>query len=50
MSVGTCAYQMRAAIDDIVLRGYAMPRTWVEASERHQRLYTTRLKRLQHER
>lgn len=44
----TCANQMRKAIDDIVLDKYEMPRSWAEASEKHQLLYTTNLKRLQY--
>ena len=44
----TCARQMRAAIDDIVLGQYTMPQSWSEASERHQLLYTDRPRRLQY--
>jgi O-acetyl-ADP-ribose deacetylase (regulator of RNase III) len=44
-----CAHQMRVAIDDILLGIYTPPSTWAEASERHQLLYTDKLKRLQHE-
>lgn len=44
----TCANQMRKAIDDILLDKYEMPKSWAEASEKHQLLYTTNLKRLQH--
>lgn len=44
----TCAHQVRAAIDDVLLEKYQMPRSWAEASERHQLLYTTKLKRLQY--
>jgi O-acetyl-ADP-ribose deacetylase (regulator of RNase III) len=44
----TCAHQVRAAINDILLKQYRMPQSWAEASERHQLLYTTKLKRLQH--
>jgi O-acetyl-ADP-ribose deacetylase (regulator of RNase III) len=44
----TCAHQVRAAIDDILLAQYRMPQSWAEASERHQLLYTTKLKRLQY--
>jgi O-acetyl-ADP-ribose deacetylase (regulator of RNase III) len=43
----TCAHQVRAAIDDILLKQYRMPQSWAEASERHQLLYTTKPKRLQ---
>jgi O-acetyl-ADP-ribose deacetylase (regulator of RNase III) len=44
----TCAHQVRAAIDDILLGHYEMPRSWAEASERHQLLYTDRPARLQY--
>jgi O-acetyl-ADP-ribose deacetylase (regulator of RNase III) len=44
----TCAHQVRAAINDILLKEYRMPQSWAEASERHQLLYTTKLKRLQY--
>ncbi|HKF59199.1 MAG TPA: Appr-1-p processing protein, partial [Blastocatellia bacterium] len=44
----TCAHQVRAAIDDILLGQYRMPHSWAEASERHQLLYTTKVKRLQY--
>lgn len=43
----TCARQVRAAIDDILLDLYTPPRTWVKASARHQLMYTDRLHRLQ---
>ena len=43
----TCARQVRAAIEDVVLDGYGMPQSWAEASERHQLLYTDRVRRLQ---
>jgi O-acetyl-ADP-ribose deacetylase (regulator of RNase III) len=43
----TCAHQMREAINDIIVDQYTFPRSWVEASERHQRLYTTDIRRLQ---
>jgi O-acetyl-ADP-ribose deacetylase (regulator of RNase III) len=48
VSASTCAHQVRAAIDDVLLEGYTMPKSWAEASERHQLLYTTKLKRLQY--
>jgi O-acetyl-ADP-ribose deacetylase (regulator of RNase III) len=44
----TCARQVRAAIDDILLGRYEMPHSWAEASERHQLLYTDRPTRLQY--
>jgi O-acetyl-ADP-ribose deacetylase (regulator of RNase III) len=43
----TCAVQVRAAYEDIVLKRFAMPKSWAEASERHQLLYTDRPRRLQ---
>ncbi|MDQ6785558.1 MAG: macro domain-containing protein [Acidobacteriota bacterium] len=44
----TCANQVRGAINDILLEDYQMPQSWAEASERHQLLYTNKLKRLQY--
>ena len=44
----TCAHQVRSAINDVLLDLYRMPRSWAEASEKHQLLYTTKLKRLQY--
>jgi len=46
---GTSAHQMRAAIEEVVLGRRTSPRSWVEASEQHQLLYTTRMRRLQHD-
>jgi len=43
-----CAHQFRMAVEDVVLHKGNFPRTWAEASERHQLLYTDRLRRLQH--
>lgn len=48
VSFNTCAHQVRAAIDDIILKQYRMPQSWAEASERHQLLYTKNLTRLQY--
>ncbi len=42
-----CAHQMRAAIDDVLLQTSEFPRTWAEASTRHQQLYTDRPRNLQ---
>lgn len=44
----TCAHQVRTAINDVLLEEYTMPQSWAEASERHQLLYTSKLKRLQY--
>jgi O-acetyl-ADP-ribose deacetylase (regulator of RNase III) len=49
VTANTCAHQVREAINDILLKEYTMPQSWAEASERHQLLYTDKLKRLQHE-
>jgi O-acetyl-ADP-ribose deacetylase (regulator of RNase III) len=43
----TCARQVRAAIEEIVLGLGQFPRTWAEAQQRHQRLYTDRVRDLQ---
>jgi O-acetyl-ADP-ribose deacetylase (regulator of RNase III) len=45
----TCAHQMRAAIDDVILEKQTFPASWSEAQARHQKLYTDRVRDLQHE-
>ena len=42
-----CARQVRAAIDDFLLEKFSLPSSWAEASERHQLLYSDRIRRLQ---
>ncbi|RYX83523.1 Appr-1-p processing protein [bacterium] len=42
-----CAHQVRAAIDEVLLETNEFPRTWGEASSRHQQLYTDRARDLQ---
>lgn len=42
-----CAHQTREAIGDVLLDAHLFPRTWAEASDRHQRLYTDRSRNLQ---
>ena len=42
-----CAKQVRRAIDDFLLGGYRLPRSWAEASERHQLLYSDKPRDLQ---
>ncbi len=49
VSPNVCARQVAQAIEDVLLDGYSMPRTWAEASERHQMLYGSRVRRLQSE-
>ena len=43
----TCAHQVRIAIEEVLLGKAAFPRTWAEASEWHQKLYTDRVRNLQ---
>jgi O-acetyl-ADP-ribose deacetylase (regulator of RNase III) len=43
----TCAHQMRAAIEEVILERGDFPRTWAEAQQRHQLLYTDRIRNLQ---
>jgi len=45
----TCARQMRAAIEEVVLGRAQFPRTWAEAQQQHQLLYTDRIRDLQRE-
>lgn len=47
VSPAVCAHQVRTAIEDVVLGNWTPPRSWAEASERHQLLYTDRPRRLQ---
>ncbi len=44
----TCAHQVRVAIEQVLLNKASFPRTWAEASERHQKLYTDRVRNLQY--
>ncbi|MFO0957298.1 MAG: macro domain-containing protein [Isosphaeraceae bacterium] len=44
---GTCARQVRAAIEEVVLGRGEFPATWVEAQHRHQLLYTDHARDLQ---
>jgi O-acetyl-ADP-ribose deacetylase (regulator of RNase III) len=48
VSGNVCAHQVAQAIRDVLLGEYRLPRSWAEASERHQLLYTDRPRRLQH--
>lgn len=45
----TCAKQMRSAIDDFILEKYSFPRSWVEAQERHHKLYRGFVRDHQHD-
>jgi O-acetyl-ADP-ribose deacetylase (regulator of RNase III) len=44
----TCAKQMQKAIEDVVLEKQAFPLSWVDASAKHQELYTDRIRNLQY--
>lgn len=43
----TCAHQVRAAIDEVMLQKSGFPTSWADAQGRHQRLYTDRIRDLQ---
>ena len=45
----TCAHQVRAAIEEVLLSRGQFPRTWAEAQQQHQLLYTDRVRDLQRE-
>jgi O-acetyl-ADP-ribose deacetylase (regulator of RNase III) len=45
----SCARQVRAAIEEVVLGQGTFPRTWADAQRRHQLLYTDRVRDLQRE-
>lgn len=45
----TCAMQVRAAIEEVVLEPQKFPTSWSEAQARHQRLYSDRVRDLQRE-
>ncbi len=42
-----CAHQMREAIEDVLLNTCPFPKTWAQASNDHQGLYTHRPRNLQ---
>lgn len=43
----TCARQMQKAIEDFVLDKNIFPQSWVDASAKHQELYTDKIRNLQ---
>lgn len=45
----TCARQVQKAIEDVVLEKQTFPLSWVDASAKHQELYTDRIRNLQYE-
>lgn len=45
----TCAHQFRAALEEVALGRHVFPVSWADAQARHQRLYTDRVRDLQHE-
>jgi len=44
----TCARRLPAAIEEVLLGKAEFPRTWAEASQRHQQLYTEQVRDLQY--
>lgn len=50
VGANTCARQMQAAIEEVILETSEFPRTWAEAQSKHQQLYTDRIRDLQHDR
>jgi O-acetyl-ADP-ribose deacetylase (regulator of RNase III) len=49
IGANTCAHQVRAAIEEVLLGRGSFPRTWAEAQQRHQLLYTDHVRDLQRE-
>lgn len=45
----TCARQMQRAIEDVTLEKYTYPQSWVDASAKHQELYTDKIRNLQYD-
>jgi O-acetyl-ADP-ribose deacetylase (regulator of RNase III) len=45
----TCARQMQKAIKDFILDENAFPQSWVDASAKHQELYTDKIRNLQYD-
>jgi O-acetyl-ADP-ribose deacetylase (regulator of RNase III) len=43
----TCARQLRAAIDEVIVGSKGFPTTWADAQIRHQKLYADRVRDLQ---
>lgn len=49
VSPSVCAKQMAEAISHVLLNQFTPPDSWAEASERHQLLYGSTVRRLQHD-
>ncbi|MBP0016823.1 MAG: macro domain-containing protein [Cyanobacteria bacterium SBLK] len=49
IGVNTCAYQVRKAIEVVLLEKDIFPQSWLDAQQRHQKLYTSLLKDIQFE-
>jgi O-acetyl-ADP-ribose deacetylase (regulator of RNase III) len=49
VGLDTCARQVRAAIEEVLLAPQPFPMNWADAQARHQQLYTDRIRDLQHE-
>jgi len=49
VGLNTCAKQMQKAIEDFVLDKHTFPHSWVDASAKHQELYTDKIRNLQYD-
>ncbi|HNB74311.1 MAG TPA: Appr-1-p processing protein, partial [Acidobacteriota bacterium] len=49
VGANTCAHQVRAAIEQVVLGNTQFPVSWTVAQQQHQLLYTDRVRNLQKE-
>ena len=45
----TCARQVRAAIEEVILGRKEFPQSWADAQKRHQQLYTDQIRDLQYD-
>jgi len=45
----TCARQVRAAIEEVILEQTEFPQSWADAQKRHQQLFTDQIRDLQYE-
>jgi O-acetyl-ADP-ribose deacetylase (regulator of RNase III) len=49
VSARACAYQVRTAIEEVLLEKWEFPTSWSEAQAKHQLMYTDRVRDLQRE-
>jgi O-acetyl-ADP-ribose deacetylase (regulator of RNase III) len=45
----TCARQVRAAIEEVIMGKHEFPQSWADAQKRHQQLFTDQIRDLQYE-